>query len=425
MKKILIVSDYFFPSTNIGAVRPSKIAKALKKDVYELDVFTRYPIDSDSELYCDNYYCFSERPVQGVGGFQMKSEERTGLKKFLFDRFTAIYKALYKIKAAKKANKSSAEMLNAFKAFIAKSDKEYDVVFSTFGPLSSLLCGLWYKKQHPSVKWICDFRDPAVVSQLGPFRNLFMLIKQQQACKVADEIITVSNGYLERICGEKYKEKRHMIPNGYDREDLKFNAATSKVSDCLELVYVGILYGEMRDITPVFSALDELIKEGKIDKSKVRFNYAGNDLKNLVIQAEKSGLADIVADHGLLPREKCLELQFSSDLLVLSTWNTKKEYGVFPGKMLEYMLIGKPIVTTVSGDVPNSEVARVIREGNLGTVYESTNSVEDMKALKSYLKEAYDAKILGGSIPFNPNQAVTERYNYTNIIGRIEAIIEK
>lgn len=424
MKKILIVSDFFFPSTKIGAVRPSKIAKMLTKKGYCVDVFTRYSHDDDEFDFCNRVYGFEKTNPE----FVVVSTENTqpsGLKQFVSQKFKKFYKFLYKIKSTIETSRKNSEMLNAFKRFVEENENSYDVIFTTYGPLGCLLCGLYYKNKFPNVKWICDFRDPVVVWYHGAVMKRYLGRKQQQACKVADEIITVSNGYLERICGEKYKEKRHMIPNGYDREDLKFNAATSKVSDCLELVYVGILYGEMRDITPVFSALDELIKEGKIDKSKVRFNYAGNDLKNLVIQAEKAGLADIVADHGLLPREKCLELQFSSDLLVLSTWNTKKEYGVFPGKMLEYMLIGKPIVTTVSGDVPNSEVARVIREGNLGTVYESTNSVEDMKALKSYLKEAYDAKILGGSIPFNPNQAVTERYNYTNIIGRIEAIIEK
>ena len=36
MKRILIVSDFFFPSTVIGAVRPSKIAKKLTEDGYIL-----------------------------------------------------------------------------------------------------------------------------------------------------------------------------------------------------------------------------------------------------------------------------------------------------------------------------------------------------------------------------------------------------
>ena len=45
-------------------------------------------------------------------------------------------------------------------------------------------------------------------------------------------------------------------------------------------------------------------------------------------------MQDIVKSVGKIPRKECLELQFTSDMLVLSTWNNKGEEGVFPGKFL-------------------------------------------------------------------------------------------
>lgn len=424
MKKILIVSDFFFPSTSIGAVRPSKIAKKLAEEGYIVDVFTRYRVDNMSEVFCDKLYGFEAREIKDTGIPAVKTE-KTGLKKFVSEKFSVLYKLIYKIKLTSETNKRDKDFLKAFKDFYKNSDKHYDVVFSTFGPLGSLLCGVYYKKKHPDVKWICDFRDPAVVSQLGSLRNMYMHIKEQQACRLADEIVSVSNGYIERICGKNFEEKRHMIPNGYDKDDLKFNYNNSTESDCLELVYVGILYGNMRDITPVFKALKELINENEADRKKIKFNYAGTDYQNLIKQAECFGLEDIVVNHGVLPREKCLELQFSSDLLVLATWNDKKEYGVFPGKLLEYMLIGKPIITTVVGDIPDSEAATVIRAGNLGVVYETLNHNRDFSELKSYLKNAYDCKISGDKIPFSPVQTVLDRYDYSNVIEKIKNLIEK
>ena len=111
-------------------------------------------------------------------------------------------------------------------------------------------------------------------------------------------------------------------------------------------------------------------------------------------------------------------------MLILATWNTEKECGVFPGKLLEYMLIGKPIVTTVTGDVPDSEVAQVVREGNLGIVYEEVNSEADFAKLKEYILTQYNYKVSGKELPFNPEQSVLDRYNYDTIIKRIEALIE-
>lgn len=424
MKKILLVSDFFFPSTVIGAVRPSKIAKKLTEDGYLVDVFTRYYVDNESEVFCNKLYGFETRAGKQTQEL-IEKKEKTGLKKFVSEKMKFLYKILYNIKTVYESYKKDSKMLKAFKLFEKNSSEKYDVVFSTFGPLSSLLCGMYYKKKHPDVKWICDFRDPAVVSQLGPIKKIYMRIKEQQACKAADEIVAVSNGYIDRICGKKYKQKRHMIPNGFDKDDLRFNRVVSESSDNLELVYVGFLYGGMRDITPVFYALKELEQEGKINTKKIRFNYAGTEFCNILKQAESYGLADIVVNHGVLPREECLKLQFSSDLLVLATWNDKKEYGVFPGKLLEYMLIGKPILTTVTGDVPNSEVSAVIGEGDLGVVYEVVNHNEDIKKLKDYLKEAYDYKMSGVKIPFNPNKSVLERYDYRCIIEKFESLIEK
>lgn len=423
MKKILIVSDFFFPSAEIGAVRPSKIAKRLTADGYRVDVFTRYPIGKNADEYCTETFSFQKGSSLNVKQTE-KVAEKTGVKKLLFEKFNFLYKKLLKIKSAAQTNRRNKQMLEAFKAFVAKNPRDYDVIFTTFGPLGSLLCGLYYKKKFPDVRWICDFRDPAVVSQCGVFTKVTRRIKEQQSCKLADEIVTVSNGYLKRICGDKYTEKRHMIPNGYDCADMVYSSEKTANPGRLDLVYVGAFYGFMRDLRPVFRAVKELIDEGIADKDKIRINYAGSDSRMFMEQAKASGVQDIIVTHGVLAREECLKLQFGSDMLLLSTWNTEKECGVFPGKLLEYMLIGKPIVTTVTGDVPDSEVAQVIREGNLGIVYEEANGREDFTKLKEYILTQYNQKMSGEGIEFTPDQSVLDRYNYDTIIGRIEALIE-
>ena len=423
MKKVLIVSDLFFPSAAVGAVRPSKIAKRLTADGYCVDVFTRYPIGEGAGEYCNK--CFSFQSGSALNVMKKESNrKKTGIKKLLFENFSLFYKGLFKIKNTVETNRKNKQMLNAFKAFVAENPQEYDAVFTTFGPVGSLLCGLYYKKKFPQVKWICDFRDPAVVSQCGPLKNFFRRLKEQKSCKLADEIVTVSNGYMKRICGDKYTEKRHMIPNGYDRADMVYSGEKAETSDKLSLAYVGIFYGFMRDLRPVFRAIKELEDDGLVDKTKIRINYAGSDCQMLLEQAKETNMQDIIVNHGVLAREDCLKLQFGSDILLLSTWNTEKECGVFPGKLLEYMLIGKPIVTTVTGDVPDSEVAQVVREGNLGIVYEEVNGKEDFAKLKEYILTQYNYKVNGKELPFNPEQSVLDRYNYDTIIKRIEALIE-
>ena len=129
---------------------------------------------------------------------------------------------------------------------------------------------------------------------------------------------------------------------------------------------------------------------------------------------------EILQNMGKLCRRDCLALQNNSDCLMLATWNTKKEQGIFTGKFLEYMMMRKPIIATVVGDVPNSEVANVIREGNLGVAYEEKCDATDYLLLKNYIASIYFEYLSNGEICYTPNEMVIERYRWENLICELE-----
>ncbi|MGN0818808.1 MAG: glycosyltransferase [Christensenellaceae bacterium] len=245
---------------------------------------------------------------------------------------------------------------------------------------------------------------------------------QNKACKYADKVIAVSNGYIRRICGNKYKAKSYMIPNGYDISDAMADAKRQK-NDKLTLVYVGALYEGKRDITPIFRALYELSANKDIDIAKIKFAYAGENFATLFSQAERYKMQEILENYGKLTRNDCLKMQYASDLLVLSTWNERGEEGVFPGKFLEYMLIGRPILSVTSGNISHGEVTSVMREGQFGIAYESACDKEDFGQLKNYIKNCYSEWLQKGTITFEPVKEVLERYNYNNIIKQIEELM--
>lgn len=144
----------------------------------------------------------------------------------------------------------------------------------------------------------------------------------------ADYIVTVSNGYLNRICKGRYEDKSFMIPNGYDLKD-KPKSEIILDNSILKLTYVGALYLGKRDLSPIFKAIKELNDENKVDANKIVFEYAGTEFVTLKNQAEQYSVDSILNDNGVLSRKDCLKLQFSSHALILSTWNTKGEEGVF------------------------------------------------------------------------------------------------
>ena len=417
-KKILIVSYFFSPNNVIGAIRPTKIAEKLGNLGHQVDVFTYGYTENDCyEANESNYrrYCIDN----------VKKEQKKFTAPKTFKKQSPIMRQVKSHVSAYRIHKKYKAFLDAFiKLYESELYKnEYDVIFTTFGPICALQAGLYVKKKNPGINWICDFRDPAVVKLHPTLYKPQYFYYQETACKNANSIVAVSDGYLKRICRGRYSEKSYMIPNGYEEKDR--NGFENKVVNDgkLHLAYVGALYFGTRDIGPLFKAIKELDQEGLIKKENIVFDYAGSEFQVLQSQAKQHSVDDIVVNHNRLPRKECLELQFSSSILVLSTWNNKGEEGVFPGKFLEYMLIGKPIIAVVDGGLANSEVKQVMDEGNFGVTYEAATASEDFNSLKAYIKKQYDNVINNGNVDFSPKKEVLDRYNYDNIIQRIEDIL--
>lgn len=419
-KRILIVSYLFAPNNAIGAIRPTKIAAGLIRKGYEVDVVTCGASSNDSFADISNV---TNKYV--MIPYQEPSEntpEQTFNPKII--KFGSLRYWLMRHKAAVVSLKAGNKFNAFFKVLYENKLKHenYDAVLTSFGPLASLQCGLYIKKRVPKTRWICDFRDPVVTLTPLLFKP-YMQYYQDTACKKADVIVAVSDGYLRRICNGRYREKAYMIPNGYDATDITNIRPDIYNEKKLKLVYVGALYNGKRDLSPVFRVIRELIDERFVELEKLSFEYAGSDYEAAVAQAASFHLEKIIVNHGKLSRAACLKLQTNADMLVLVTWNYKNEEGVFPGKFLEYMLVNKPVIAVVNGELANSEVAKVVADGHFGVCFEEANYEMDHNKLKAYLKEQYTAFFTDGSITFTPDQTIRDRYNYENIISRIEGLI--
>jgi len=429
MKNILIISYLFHPNNTIGALRATKIAKFLSQNGYTVDVISAdVPVEKyvKRNKHVNNNYIislnksgspFCINPQTYIKNLERKTNKSSLKHNKVFDELRNLKRAYMQKKLMNVFNKNFELLFNSDSFDI----KRYDTVLSTFGPTCNVQCGLYCKKKFSNINWICDFRDPMLTRDLPMLFRPFNYFLQNNAMKHSDKIVAVSNGYLNRICKGKYQNKSYMIPNGYDKEDIKIYS--SEQNSDLNIAYVGSLYEGKRDISVIFKVLSEIIEAGIIDRSRICFNYAGNDIKALNDQASPYKLVDIIKDHKMLSREACLQLQLSSDFLVLSTWNYKNEFGVFPGKFLEYMLINKPIIAIVNGDLAESEVKEVMEEGNFGVTYEYVNDSNDYPKLKEYLIYQINSYFNRSNLKFSPINEVAERYNYDNIIKRIIALL--
>ncbi len=424
MKKVLIISYNFAPRHTVGAIRPTKLAQALAAAGHSVDVLTVRPFgeldhsfDEVFEKINHIYYIDKVIMREPVGGISQKkvstAVKKKTLKSIIRHEGSEVMKIL-----------RSESFANEFKKLIKVNKQkfaEYDTVFSTYGPIASHLCGLVMKKYFPKVRWIADFRDPMVVNMTTPLTKGYRGGLQNKVCRKADHLIAVSNGYFERIFGKKYAHKASVIYNGFDRQDIDFDSI--KPDELFSFTYVGALYDGKRDIKPLFEVFKELCDEGKLDRNDICINYAGNHYGTLLGQARQYGFEDRIIDHGMLARRKCLELQAASRHLILSTWNEKGENGVFPGKFLEYIMMGRSIISLVAGDEPNSEVSVVMKRAGLGISYEQATKEKDKESLKNYVYNDYLAYKAGKGPCLDLNKDEVNRFDFANAAKQIEELL--
>lgn len=427
MKKILLVSHLFYPNNSVGAVRPTKLAEFLSKKGYSVDVVTQDTC-LDASLNADvskigKIFRLSDVKISDeTDVLNVKKASSTVSANAGSSINSFIPTWVKNLKRFSNFNRKGKTFCKNFTNLI-KSGKinlfEYDVVITSFGPLHSLFCGFVAKKINPNIRWICDFRDPIVLDFVPLLMKPMYRKYETSSCKKADAVTMVSNGYKERICAKQYESKAIVIPNGFDVEDIP-KERTDKKSDKFVFTYVGALYDGRRDISNLFLALKELSDEGRVNLDSITFEYAGkgNGIDILTRQAKKHSVESIINNNGLLKREDCLSLQMRSDVLVLATWNTKEEKGVFPGKMIEYMLFNKPVISLVNGDLENCEITQAINNLKIGFSYEEISGQEKFNEFKEYV-----CNLVNGKVDFCPDREKVMEYEWNNIVKKFEAVI--
>jgi len=426
-KSVLLVSYHFAPQNAIGAVRPTKLAKYLTRAGYEVTVLCGDPAGAlrDPLLAADlrelpDVHPLRERsllrlwkrrgqrapapaakpPQPSAGAPGRKRPLRNALYLWLFQRADAAFA------------RACARALRGM-------GRRFDVVISSYGPQSAHTVADWAKRKGFARRWIADFRDEVSVPffwQRGRLRRNLRRVRDH-----ADAVTAVSAGCL-RVMG--LEAAGTVIYNGFDAEDVSGLAFPPKRGDRMVFVHCGQMYGAKRDLSPFFTALAELAAEGAVDVKRVELAYAGRDTGGFVSQAQAAGLGGCLRGYGFLPRDEALKLQKSAHVLLLAAWNERDRQGNVPGKLLEYLMLSMPVLCCVSGDVPDSEAAGILRRTNAGFCYEQANAEADYPAMKEYIRAQYERFITGEPLRFAPDADAVAAFGSRGMAGAFARIVE-
>lgn len=330
-KKVLLITQNFYPEIGSAGNRMKNIYQLLKQEGYEVTVLTTEPSYPNKKIYKEKkfWYDCSLNEDENIHRVSVRN------RKYSFSMFNRL---LYYVEVALK-------MI----IFVLFDRKKYNQVFVSSPPIFIGFVGLIAKYRYRA-KMILDIRDlwPESLKGVGVFNSRLIIwifsLFEKILYKKANYIIVNSIGFIDYINRKlKYRKKKiTFIPNSARISELK--EKLKNVDNKFQVIYTGNL-GLAQDVT----FLKELTL--KLKEHNIHFNIVGYGLrKKELIHFVKSNKLTNVRFYNPTTREECLTLNRENDVGLLSL-NDKEVFDtVLPGKLVDYMITGLPIVAAVSGN---------------------------------------------------------------------------
>lgn len=317
----------------------------------------------------------------------------------------------------------------AAKKFLA-SDK-VDVIIATGDPFilfryAAKLSDLY------DIPWIADYRDPWT-QNANTTNNLALKIRntllEKKYLQNVKAISTVSTLLVKQI-GTLLPDKTfHLIPNGYDPENVDKVKEVGQGSKKLSIACVGTIFN-WNPLESFLRVCWRFIKKNPNAKFQINFYgvNAENKIKHL-IQSKYKELFSFLSIYPKMPHEQLLIELASNNLFLLFNY-----YNYTSTKIYEYIALKRMILLCYSNDPEANELkdkyyhlrenesegkylqADLINETNSGIV------VKDAAHLSTILEESYHEFETKGFI--RCNTVNTERHSRKNQVQKLAEVIK-
>jgi len=412
LKKCLLIAYNFPPRTGIGAQRPSKLAKYFPEFGWEPIVLTATlpgkPVDNLRIIETDyKDILASTKSLLGL------HPHTSAHKQFSIRVSKDFAYTGWKSKAIKLSKDLIAfpdeqrgwykYALRAAREFI--DNERVDVILSTSTPVTSHRIARELKKAY-QIPWVADLRDlwtqNHFYNKCG-FIRYFEKRLELKTLALSDALVTTTPGFANKLDVLHKHKNIYCITNGFDPDD--FAEAPEKVTNTFTITYTGALYNGRRDPSFLFEALSMLMNGNKIDRKLLEVRFYGPHVDWLSDDIRKYDLHDTVKVYGDQLREKALEKQKESQILLLLLDKNNYEEDVYPAKVFEYFGAGRPIVAMGGTGGAVKELLEKTRTGEFAA---------DMNALKSILSKYYQQYITSGKVNCNSDRII-ENYTYKRL----------
>lgn len=291
-----------------------------------------------------------------------------------------------------------------------------DTVLATAPPFSVFLISNALKREFPHIKLVSDFRDEWLRFYLTDFDFLRSDYTVQRATEIeretierSDLVVAVTRSSLAEIRSrypEQPESKFAVVPNGYD--PAAFSGVEPRPhgqAGRMIVTHTGTAYltASPKFYLDVVDSLPEQIRAN----IETRFIGRVTETESKVFENRKSPVKVL----GFMPQKEALKLTAETDYLLLTMTNDFS----LPGKMFEYLAMGKPLLSLSPA---GGEVARLVEETRSGWCVNH----DDPAAIRRMLMEAWE-RLQRPNEVFRPNRDEIEQYQRPRLSARLASML--
>lgn len=299
------------------------------------------------------------------------------------------------------------EVALKFLFLIVKDKQQYDYIFVTSPPIFTGFVGLFAKYRY-KCNFILDIRDlwPESLKGVGVFNYPFILnffgVLEKILYKKSDKIIINSLGFEEYIQKKANipKSKILFIPNGAVREEIASN--DKKENKIPRIIYAGNL--GLAQNTELINNLVPLLENQGINLTIIGYGVNKNELFNSIKQYKN------VTIIKPLTRKECFKIITEHDLGLVTLKDKEVFKTVLPGKIIDYMTCGVPIVGVIDG-----YAKEIVEKERVGI---ASNS-DDPQEMVSLIKKLLDDKKLREEMSQREHKVILRDFNWEANIKKL------
>jgi len=396
MKKVLIVTYYWFPSGGAGVQRWLKFTKYLRDFGWEPIIYTpenpEFPsIDKSFEKDLPEGLTVIKTPIwepynvyrkltskgknEPINAAFISENKKQGWK----EKLSIWIRGNFLIPDPRRFwIKPSVKYLTGY-----LKENPVDAIITTGPPHSMHLIGLGVKKNLPDLPWIADFRDPWTNIDFYKELNLTWLADKIHRClekkvvRHADSMVTVSEGWMKEF--EQMKPKRiQVISNGYDESDVKQIAV--QLDEKFSISHIGTL-NAARNPQTVWKVLSKICANNPGFKEDLQIQLVGKVDFSVLESIREYKLQENLNKIDYLSHSEAIAKQQSSQILLLLINQSPNANGILTGKFYEYLASKRPILAIGPTD---GDAARVLNDTGAGTMVGFSDEVATEKAILDY-----------------------------------------